>query len=1457
MKGRRRVGDILSVVFAFALCGACAALAQTISITNTAHVPAAPRAGQDVFIETQTSPTGAAVEAYALFGVEEHWSGAALEKTPGATNEFDQWRGRIGRFPADTAVEYLAGAEDAAGTNWYDLDGTNHFVFSVTNGDATTWIGGIYHSPTNGALTSDTNLTLNLFAFPSQTLVSAFADYSVNGWIWERVPLDYWQMDGSNEWWRAEIGLLPSGSTVWYAFDAEDGTGAVHIRPTSGLPYSAVVNGDSADGDADDLPDDWEQFWFGALTSATASGNSDGDGLSGLPMDNWMEYVAGTDPGDSNVVEDIRVLWRPSRPMRGGAIQLSMNEDPWESLFVSTVSAWINEGPGFSDVEMILQPDANDRFIKTFLLATNASRCKVVRLVSENGTNDNRGIGWTIPVVAPEGGTADSDGDRMSDAWELQYGFNPFSNDASGDADGDELTNGEEYTLGTNPWLMDTDGDGWSDGEEVLQSTDPLDRMDAPAVARGVVINEVLYDPAGDDTGKEFIELYSSAPYPVDLTGFRLQGTLSSNPSNFLNIFTFPTGAVIQSGRALLVGGNLMAVQPDYVTNFALVNRSSGNQKTAGVRLITPSAMTPTTTVDALLYNYPNTFNLPTNGYGAVSATNIYATSSNSLARRLIGLDTDHVSDWIRTNNPTPTSSITVYDSDGDGWSDAEEIQAGTSPRDRLDAPKIARGVVINEVLYDPDGADAHKEYVELYCGSPLPVDLGGFSLRGTLSTSPSNLTTFFTFPSGTQIQPGRHLLIGGTNVGVIPDFATNFALVNRSQGEKSGGVYLTVTNSSSVTTRVDALLYSYPNTYNLPTNEFGYIDWTNLPAFANKSGECIVRVENGVDTDSLSDWHATSNRTPTASGTYVDSDGDGLSDADEITGALNPYGGATDYLSADSDGDGLSDWEEVGAGTNPNDTDTDGDGVSDQLEVVEAGSDPLAADFNGRVLQVWSAWGSNYDGFIGLWTNNASSAYCLSQGGTIRYSMTVATGGIYALTMEGTQYDAGTEVDSFLLQLLVDGALVGQKELRAAWGTVGEVQWMLPWLSAGSAHEIAIRWRFNRVRNGSLRILRLVAEEWGGPDADQNGIADWRDHRTGLLLTATFWPTSSLISPVCLEGRSREFGLLQAQSDYVPGELFPTSPVVRHGLADGWVVDVPLNPESNTVVQVSCDNGQAALTSTIAWAEFNLMSSPTNRLLLRKNDGIKWNLAPAGQGTGAVWVYANGTLVHYSATNAPWVNFFTNAGTYVVSGRWSNAVSGAMSSSPVTAMVYNVEFAGNPAVWLGQTRAWNCPGVPTNAWVGFDPEVAYSRSSAPTGSTFTLRMERAETYSVLARLGGTNAPVAAAARVHGFSQLSSTALDREIYVYADGSRMIITGLLLDSAEAFPEDLVIHIDLSATGSTIMDPATGDMVTSIEIPVSLLDGCSFIPVVYLRVADSWAANCSSLYAIQDGNWVGDR
>jgi len=72
-----------------------------------------------------------------------------------------------------------------------------------------------------------------------------------------------------------------------------------------------------------------------------------------------------------------------------------------------------------------------------------------------------------------------------------------------------------------------------------------------------------------------------------------------------------------------------------------------------------------------------------------------------------------------------------------------------------------------------------------------------------------------------------------------------------------------------------------------------------------------------------------------------VDSDGDGLSDTDEVNGT---YGYVTDPNSSDTDRDLISDADEIagvhGFFTDPTLTDTDGDGVADGFEIY-AGSDP------------------------------------------------------------------------------------------------------------------------------------------------------------------------------------------------------------------------------------------------------------------------------------------------------------------------------------------------------------------------------------------------------------------------------------------------------------------------------------------------------------------------------------
>jgi outer membrane protein OmpA-like peptidoglycan-associated protein/opacity protein-like surface antigen len=77
-----------------------------------------------------------------------------------------------------------------------------------------------------------------------------------------------------------------------------------------------------------------------------------------------------------------------------------------------------------------------------------------------------------------------------------------------------------------------------------------------------------------------------------------------------------------------------------------------------------------------------------------------------------------------------------------------------------------------------------------------------------------------------------------------------------------------------------------------------------------------------------------------------MDTDGDGLSDGDEV---LKYH---TDPLKYDTDGDGLSDGDEVlKYHTDPLKVDTDGDGLSDGDEVLKYHTDPLKYDTDGDGL--------------------------------------------------------------------------------------------------------------------------------------------------------------------------------------------------------------------------------------------------------------------------------------------------------------------------------------------------------------------------------------------------------------------------------------------------------------------------------------------------------------------------
>ena len=290
-------------------------------------------------------------------------------------------------------------------------------------------------------------------------------------------------------------------------------------------------------------------------------------------------------------------------------------------------------------------------------------------------------------------------------------------------------------------------------------------------------------------------------------------------------------------------------------------------------------------------------------------------------------------------------------DSDGDGIGDGAEAAMGFDPADAGDCPMV----MINAVLYNPDGDDSGWEWVELYSAGARAADLSGFRLEVGRSFGWDGVLEF---SPGTSIEPGRCLLVGESFV-TNADVSATLNIPNRNSSGWPTGVRLVWSGATNGSV-VDVVMLGGNTNFNLDTT--GWLSAASIEAY---SGNAAVRCHTGWDTDRAEDWTWASGRTGQGAGIDIDSDGDGLNDEVERTGTANTnalwFGEPTDPWNADSDGDGLGDYDEcVVHGTNPNAWASDGDiwpwavpGTavsnwpgSDPFELAN-GWNPLVADEN------------------------------------------------------------------------------------------------------------------------------------------------------------------------------------------------------------------------------------------------------------------------------------------------------------------------------------------------------------------------------------------------------------------------------------------------------------------------------------------------------------------------------
>jgi hypothetical protein len=91
------------------------------------------------------------------------------------------------------------------------------------------------------------------------------------------------------------------------------------------------------------------------------------------------------------------------------------------------------------------------------------------------------------------------------------------------------------------------------------------------AAALPVVINEVLYDPAGKDEGAEFVELFNRSDSAVRLAGWRLESGNGSSENRWTLEWTGGSGDTVGPWGFFVVGEALVSTA-DFVTELDLQN---------------------------------------------------------------------------------------------------------------------------------------------------------------------------------------------------------------------------------------------------------------------------------------------------------------------------------------------------------------------------------------------------------------------------------------------------------------------------------------------------------------------------------------------------------------------------------------------------------------------------------------------------------------------------------------------------------------------------------------------------------------------------------------------------------------------------------------------------------------------------------------------------------------------
>jgi hypothetical protein len=570
--------------------------------------------------------------------------------------------------------------------------------------------------------------------------------------------------------------------------------------------------------------------------------------------------------------------------------------------------------------------------------------------------------------------------------------------------------------------------------------------------------------------------------------------------------------------------------------------------------------------------------------------------------------------------------------------------------------------------------------------------------------------------------------------------------------------------------------------------------------------------------------------------------------------------------LEFDADQDGLYDAEEIAGGTNPGNADTDGDGFSDWVELYETFTNPLVADLQfGPAVTVG---GSQTTQRVGEWIELGSGALLNDlQAGSVQYQLNAAEDKAYWLELEVANHEgvegqwARSEVEIY-----VDGQFVNRLTILTEGKTYTKAGLVTPWLTAGP-HDVRVAlgnyFTFRRLRIAHLRLIELI-----GADANNNGVEDWLETRLQTL-NAVEAPSTSLVSPVCLEGKVFSRAAMTVSAGGQNWQIHPAP-------NEGWYANVNLDPADPVDIAFSFENEGYETEKTITWEATNVIARDGERMLLRKNDSLllaayvnqpqgnhpvtleiqRWSGDPA-QGGSPV---GSPTVVQQTAAQRH-AHLFEQAGFYRITGTYQHGNGNGegnggegngneITTGEIIVQVVEAELGADIPAWIGRARTLAVTDSAGVLVLEPDNRLAFTETT-PQGGTprsFNVATSEVEPRLIVARLGA-DGPILDRMQIQGFHVASSTSTYRRVIAeYPDGTRLIEMGIYLTRPV---EGLEIELEFFLSGLVFENGTALLVLTAADF-----DANGLATVRFLSSRED-AGICHTLKVYQNGELLGQR